>query len=320
VKICWATDYPEIGNAYGFSVHNRMTRKALIDAGLQIDGDGKIAFHVGPAHIFRPLKGKFNILYWAWEHYEVPEFQAEGLRKADYIITTARFLVDVVKKYAPPRIGVECCYEGVDVGTFSFFQRPLKPERFRFLWVGAPNARKGWEDVLAAWEYFKNRRDVELYLKTTVQGEYKRIGNVIWDARKVAPEELAAIYISANCFVFPSRGEGFGLTLAEAMATGLPCIYTPVTSLSEIADPSSAYPVKYRMEDSPQYPASGVRWAIPEPESIVERMLEVMYRYPEALRKGKKASRKIRERFTWERCAKRLLSILGAFAPVLSAN
>jgi hypothetical protein len=38
----------------------------------------------------------------------------------------------------------------------------------RFLWIGAPNARKGWELVLQAWRVFAGDPHYELYLKTTV--------------------------------------------------------------------------------------------------------------------------------------------------------
>jgi glycosyltransferase involved in cell wall biosynthesis len=51
----------------------------------------------------------------------------------------------------------------------------------------------------------------------------------------VSDEELAALYRGAACLVFPSRDEGFGLPLLEAMASGVPVVATRAGALPEIA-------------------------------------------------------------------------------------
>jgi glycosyltransferase involved in cell wall biosynthesis len=50
---------------------------------------------------------------------------------------------------------------------------------------------------------------------------------------RIAEEDLAAVYRGAECFVFPSYAEGFGLTPLEAMACGTPVISSNATSLPE---------------------------------------------------------------------------------------
>jgi glycosyltransferase involved in cell wall biosynthesis len=49
----------------------------------------------------------------------------------------------------------------------------------------------------------------------------------------------------ADCFVFPSRGEGFGMTPLEAMATGLPVIVPNAHGISEYFNEDCMYGVKY---------------------------------------------------------------------------
>ena len=51
----------------------------------------------------------------------------------------------------------------------------------------------------------------------------------------VSQEELAALYRGAACLVFPSRYEGFGLPVLEAMASGTPVVATTAGALPEIA-------------------------------------------------------------------------------------
>jgi glycosyltransferase involved in cell wall biosynthesis len=48
-------------------------------------------------------------------------------------------------------------------------------------------------------------------------------------------EELAALYRGASCLVFPSRYEGFGLPVLEAMASGTPVVATTASSVPEVA-------------------------------------------------------------------------------------
>ena len=48
------------------------------------------------------------------------------------------------------------------------------------------------------------------------------------------PEEMAAIYSSLDVLLNASMGEGFGLTVLEAQACGVPAIVTDFTAMSEV--------------------------------------------------------------------------------------
>jgi len=52
----------------------------------------------------------------------------------------------------------------------------------------------------------------------------------------VPQEELAALYRGATCLLFPSRYEGFGLPVVEAMASGTPVVAARAGAVPEVAD------------------------------------------------------------------------------------
>ncbi|MEG4800080.1 glycosyltransferase family 1 protein [Microcoleus sp. ARI1-B5] len=54
-------------------------------------------------------------------------------------------------------------------------------------------------------------------------------------------EELVSIYLSAYGFVFPTRAEGFGLPLLEAMACEIPVVCSDIPILREVGGDSPIY-------------------------------------------------------------------------------
>lgn len=136
--------------------------------------------------------------------------------------------------------------------------------------------------------------------------------NIIWDSRTLPFNELIDLYNSAHCFLFPTFGEGWGLTLCEAMATGLPAISPAVTGCKDYFDDSVGYTVNYdiRYSEFSNYKIIS-RLYCPDANHVVKRMFEVMQNYPEALNRGRRASSRITTKFTWQNSAKRLAQILG---------
>lgn len=158
-------------------------------------------------------------------------------------------------------------------------------------------------------------------------GEIKRMGkheNVIFDNRKLPFDELVNLYNSAHCFVLPTMGEGWGLTLCEAMATGCPCIATPVTGCADFFDDYVGYGIQHSLYENylPNYDVRSSVY-IPDTVDLITKMIKVYHNYQEALVKGKKASERIHTKFTWEQSGQRLRDIVFKFldiCPNLSTN
>ena len=74
-------------------------------------------------------------------------------------------------------------------------------------------------------------------------------GRVVSHGRGVSDSELAAAYRDARCVVFPSLQEGYGLPVAEALASGIPVITTAYGSTAEIARSGGCVLVDPRDDD-----------------------------------------------------------------------
>ncbi len=106
-------------------------------------------------------------------------------------------------------------------------------------------------------------------------------------AGHVDREELATLYRGAACLVFPSRYEGFGLPLLEAMASGVPVVASNAGALPEVAG-EAALLVE---PGDPAALAAGVERALAERERLVAAGLEHVRRY------------------SWAECARRTLDV-----------
>jgi glycosyltransferase involved in cell wall biosynthesis len=316
LKICWATGKNDlIGNAYGYKVHSDTLFKYVSEIA-EIDETAKDAVIIASTDLYtKRLNDKVNWLFTMSEGTTLPEKLANNLRMADFWLTPSLWAREVLSQYVNGR-DVFVVHHGVEK-QFKYFKRKFPVDRpFRFLWVGAPNERKGWGEVATIWEFFKRTPGVELYLKTTgLKTEYETKGNVILDSRNLSKDELIKLYNSAHCFVFPTRAEGFGLVLAEAMATGLPCIATNYSGVTDFFDDTVGYPVGYNLNDIHATFADGsthiTQAAFPIVEEIAEKMVWVYRNYSKAREKGKRASEWIHKNFTWERSARTLVDIIG---------
>jgi glycosyltransferase involved in cell wall biosynthesis len=168
-------------------------------------------------------------------------FVPRSARRADRVLAVSeRTRDDLVERYRVPAEKVVVTPNGVDP---IFHPNGDAPNRAPYaLFVGGIQPRK---DPLTAVEAL-GRLDGDLAL--VVAGAEKRGGDELRSAVRrlgleqrvelaghVGREELAGLYRGATCLVFPSRYEGFGLPVLEAMASGTPVVAAATGAVPEVA-------------------------------------------------------------------------------------
>ena len=105
----------------------------------------------------------------------------------------------------------------------------------------------------------------------------------------VSASEVHAMTAAASAFVSLHRAEGFGLTMAQAMARGVPVIATGYSGNLDFTTPFNSHLVDHEIvrigDGAAPYPADGV-WAEPDVDHAAHLMRRVVERPEEAARLG----------------------------------
>lgn len=191
----------------------------------------------------------------------MPEYHARGNIAADFafaerILVRADAVIAIsehtrrdalrVLRLKPEK--VHTIHPGVPA---AYFQQPAPETQPRpyVLYTGAVEPRKNLDRLLDAWLALPRdyRRAFELRIAGPSGWRAERTEARLREAEGVrrlgyVPEaQLPGLFRRATLFVYPSLYEGFGLPVAQAMASGVPVLTSRASSLPEVAGEAAEY-------------------------------------------------------------------------------
>lgn len=110
------------------------------------------------------------------------------------------------------------------------------------LYVGTAERRKGFDTLLAAMAgVARERPDLSLVVTTRLEGWPVPGGVRVVELGYVDDDTLAALYRGCALLAFPSRYEGFGLPVLEAMSYGAPVVASNASAVPEAGGDAAYY-------------------------------------------------------------------------------
>ena len=303
-------DNPDIAYMHSLS-HDKAFRPTIISRNLY------------PPRVNDMAEGAHLLHHYAWEEAGFPQEWVEDFNRH---LTGITCLSEHVRKVLIDN-GV-CLPMSVSGCGVDHWDRvvpkpyPLQARAFRFLHVSSCFPRKGVDALLEAWgQAFSDADNVSLVIKT-FENPHNNVQDLLAAQRRARPDypdvviisedlpagQLKYLYENCQALVAPSKAEGFGLPLAEAMLSGLPVITTGWSGQLDFCDHDTAWLTKFHFEPAQthfQLPDSV--WASPDTEHLASQLCEV-YALPPSERRRKTAAaiQRLREQFTWEQVALRL--------------
>lgn len=163
-----------------------------------------------------------------FESSELPSGWVDVLNRLEAVVVPCSWLETVFRD-----AGVTAALHRVPLGIKECYvptHRPAGRSPFTFLTIATPYPRKGWDIAVRAFDVaFGRSVDHRLIIKMRA-GRMLPV-RIVHPRVEILAEDLddtgmAELFRSVDAFVFPSRGEGFGLPPREAAATGLPVVAT----------------------------------------------------------------------------------------------
>ena len=237
----------------------------------------------------------------------------------------SKFCVDSFKRSGVAN--VEYMPYGFDFSDDSAKLSKLEADkRYKFFFINQWSNRKFAKETVETFcKTFTATDNVVLYIRTFVLGGFGLSpANIVHDISKIKKQypnspqiilldrfndaTLPKVYNSMDCLLSPSRGEGVGRTIIEAMSQGLPVITTNWSAMPEYANKRNAFMLDYEIVkvQIPENEAKlyyfedpAMHWAEPDRQQLADYMKQLVDCPENGRIIGEQASKDVREQFAW---------------------
>ena len=198
--------------------------------------------------VFHDLQHRRHPEYFRW--FDLPFWRlflyASAHRSKLLIAVSEATRQDVISHYGLDRSHVRVVHHGVDSEFFGIRDRHTpKPGDRYVLTVSTLHPHKNFRRLLMAYaDYVREHPGVRLVIAGLRGFDTAKIEDVIADLALgdrvkctgwIPREELYSLFAGADAFIYPTTFEGFGMTLLEGLAAGLPVACSKIEPLRTIA-------------------------------------------------------------------------------------
>lgn len=182
---------------------------------------------------------------WQEKHYAIEQACAYIAISENTAGDLVKFFPDIyTKSLTVAHCGVEskfCPASSEAINSFKIKYQISKPY---FILVGPGSSYKNTGLFLKAFPKLPTYQGFELVCTGSTglsEAELRNNTGVVVHMLQLSDEELSVAYSGAIALVYPSKYEGFGLPVLEAMACGCPVITSPNASIPEVAGEAAIY-------------------------------------------------------------------------------
>jgi len=266
---------------------------------------------------------------YGWEESSFPKEYVEGFnRRLSLLTCMSEYVKDVMLKNG---VTIPLYVTGIGVDhILNYEPKKIKyalPKGFKLLHISSCFPRKGIGILLNVFEKLvQDGVDVSLVIKTfpnphnNILNMLKKLPlhvskKILLINEELEPSQINYLYQNCDSLVAPSKGEGFGLPMAEAMLFDLPVITTAYGGQVDFCKPDNSWLVDYSFEKAETHmQLFNSFWVAPCPKSLEENILKV-YNANEDEKKQKthKAKQFILKNYKWKDVIDRLKQALKDF-------
>jgi len=265
------------------------------------------------------LSGSYSIGYWVWELDAFPKMWDPSFRCLQEIWTPSAFCTDTIRTRSP--LPVTTIPYAIDIAAIDTTRTResfgLNKDSCLFLFIFSLQSAFERKNPLAIIRAFRkafsgfSMEKVSLVLKFSGSASHRWAYDEIVKASEGLPVRIIDSYLDssalyrlmqlADCYVSLHRSEGFGLTIAESMFLGKPCISTAYSGNMEFMDQTNSFPVNFsmkRIEKSIGPYKKGRYWADADINHAADLMRFVYENREKAAEVGLRGSRNIKDKLS----------------------